>query len=87
MTVEKESGMLVNLDSQAPNAVVKEWLMSQPFDEVKSETVYGSSRIDFSMRRGESRFLLEIKGCTLEQEGIGYFPDAPTARGTNISGN
>ena len=43
---------------------------------------YGKSRIDFLLKRGERRILLEIKGCTLERGGCGYFPDAPTVRGS-----
>ncbi len=39
------------------------------------------SRIDFHMERGAQKYLLEVKGCTLERDGIGYFPDAPTERG------
>ena len=42
---------------------------------------YGKSRIDFYMEKGEQKHLLEVKGCTLEVDGIGYFPDAPTERG------
>ena len=42
---------------------------------------YGKSRIDFYMEKGEQKYLLEVKGCTLEVDGIGYFPDAPTERG------
>ena len=48
---------------------------------VKSEHKFGNSRIDFYMERGEKKYLLEVKGCTLERDGIGYFPDAPTERG------
>ena len=58
-----------------------EWLTAQNFDKVIPEFTYGDSRIDFYMERGEEKFLLEIKGCTLEIDGIGYFPDAPTERG------
>ena len=81
VTVRKENGLLVNLDSQAPNAVVKEWLEKQQYDAVVPEYTYGDSRIDFYMERGAERTLMEVKGCTLEREGIGYFPDAPTDRG------
>ena len=81
IAVRKETGVLFNIDSQAPNKVVKEWLDVQGFDLVQPEHTYGSSRIDFYMKRGEERFLMEVKGCTLEVEGIGYFPDAPTERG------
>ena len=74
-------GWLFNIDSQAPNKVVGEWLLSQGFDLVKPEFTYGSSRVDFMMERGQDRYLLEVKGCTLEIDGVGYFPDAPTERG------
>ena len=72
---------LVNIDSQAPNHVVREWLDDQGFSYIKPEYGYGSSRLDFYMERGEDRFLMEVKGCTLERDGMGYFPDAPTERG------
>ena len=50
-------------------------------DLVRPEFAYGRSRIDFYMEKGEQKYLLEVKGCTLEVGGIGYFPDAPTERG------
>ena len=81
VAVRKGSGLLINIDSQAPNAVVKEWLEKQEYDRVVPEYTYGDSRIDFYLERGEERTLMEVKGCTLEIEGIGYFPDAPTERG------
>ena len=81
IAVRKDSGLLVNIDSQAPNRVVGEWLSRQDFDEILPESRYGDSRIDFRMRRGEDHFLMEVKGCTLEIDGVGYFPDAPTERG------
>ena len=81
IAVRKSSGLLVNIDSQAPNAVAREWLETQGFDVVRPEYVYGKSRLDFMMERGSERFLTEVKGCTLERDGIGYFPDAPTERG------
>lgn len=71
----------VNIDSQAPNKVVKEWLDSQDYTYVKGEYKYGVSRLDFYMERGAEKYLMEVKGCTLEIDGIGYFPDAPTERG------
>lgn len=76
-----KEGKLFNIDSQAPNQVVKEWLELQDFDRVRPEYVYGNSRIDFYMEKGSIRYLLEVKGCTLEVGGVGYFPDAPTERG------
>ena len=72
---------IVNIDSQAPNAVVKEWLATKDYDLVIPEYKYGNSRIDFYMERGDDRYLMEVKGCTLVKDGIGYFPDAPTERG------
>ena len=81
IAVRKSNGLLVNIDSQAPNAVAREWLDTQDFDVIRPEFQYGQSRLDFMMTRGDERFLMEVKGCTLEREGIGYFPDAPTQRG------
>ncbi len=81
IAVRKEGGLLVNIDSQAPNAVAREWLETQNLDVIRPEYVYGQSRLDFMMERGNERFLMEVKGCTLERDGIGYFPDAPTERG------
>lgn len=71
----------VNIDSQAPNKAVKEWLDSKEYDIVRPEYTYGKSRIDFYMEREYKKYLMEVKGCTLEKNGIGYFPDAPTERG------
>lgn len=81
ITVWKESLGWVNIDSQAPNQIAREWLSTQGFDTVKPEYVYGSSRIDFFMEKAGEKYLMEVKGCTLEIDGIGYFPDAPTQRG------
>ena len=71
----------VNIDSQAPNKVVLEWLKKQDYTRIQTEYRYGDSRIDFYMEKEEEKYLMEVKGCTLEIEGIGYFPDAPTLRG------
>ena len=81
VTVRKGNGLLVNIDSQAPNVVVREWLELQGYDVIIPEYTYGDSRIDFYMERGRERTLMEVKGCTLEIDGTGYFPDAPTDRG------
>ena len=81
VAVRKENGVLFNIDSQAPNHVVKEWLGKQDYDKVVPEYTYGESRIDFYMEHGKERYLMEVKGCTLEIDGTGYFPDAPTERG------
>lgn len=81
VAVRKDNGILFNIDSQAPNKVVKEWLEKQNYDKIVAEYTYGESRIDFYMERGSDKYLMEVKGCTLEIDGIGYFPDAPTERG------
>ena len=87
IAVRKKNGMLINIDSQAPNKVVAEWLETQGFSIIIPEYSYGNSRIDFYMENNCSdgkteKYLLEVKGCTLERDGIGFFPDAPTERGT-----
>ena len=81
IAVKKAGIGWINIDSQAPNQVVKEWLQTKDYDYVKPEYTYGNSRIDFYMEKGNDKFLMEVKGCTLEKERIGYFPDAPTERG------
>ena len=82
VAVEKD-GRSINIDSQAPNAVVKEYLESLgEYSYIKPEYKYGESRIDFYMEKKDgARYLMEVKGCTLFKDGIGYFPDAPTERG------
>ena len=81
VAVRKGNGILFNIDSQAPNRVVREWLGKQGFDKIIPEYAFGSSRIDFYMEKDGQKYLMEVKGCTLEVDGIGYFPDAPTERG------
>lgn len=78
----EHDGRIINIDSQAPNVVVKEWLLkSDEYSLVRPEYKYGDSRIDFYMEKGGEKYLMEVKGCTLFIDGIGYFPDAPTQRG------
>lgn len=81
VAVHKQGLGWVNMDSQAPNKVVAEWLALQGYTFIKPEYPYGRSRIDFYMEKGAQKYLMEVKGCTLEIDGIGYFPDAPTERG------
>ena len=76
----------INIDSQMPNYLVKEWLMSnrsrfKELTTIKPEFSYGNSRVDFYFECGSRKILMEVKGVTLERDGIGYFPDAPTQRG------
>ena len=81
IAVRKSNGLLINIDSQAPNIAAGEWLAGQGFDTLRPEVSYGASRIDFYLERGGEKILMEVKGCTLEVDGVGYFPDAPTERG------
>ena len=78
----EHDGKIINIDSQAPNMVVKEYLESlKEYDYIKPEYKYGNSRIDFYMEKDTKKYLMEVKGCTLFRDGIGLFPDAPTERG------
>ena len=75
---------LINMDSQAPNAAAKEWLLSGGLGQIENlrpETFHGDSRYDFSFTRNGQTCFLEVKGVTLENDGICAFPDAPTQRG------
>lgn len=85
VSVYKEGLGLVNIDSQAPNKVAAEWLKRQPdISFIKPEYTYGTSRLDFYFERkcnDTVKCLAEVKGVTLERNGTGYFPDAPTERG------
>ena len=75
---------LINMDSQAPNAAAKEWLLAGglgPVEALRAETVRGASRFDFSFTKDGTECFLEVKGCTLEHSGVCAFPDAPTERG------
>ena len=74
----------VNIDSLAPNELMKQQLMSLNYDVVRPEYTFGDSRFDFYMEREGEKYLTEVKGCTLAADlkrGIGLFPDAPTERG------
>lgn len=82
----KKGELLINMDSQAPNKAVKEWLEEEAFFKnvtyLKPECKYGNSRIDFYLELEKRRKLfIEVKGVTLEENGTARFPDAPTERG------
>lgn len=75
---------LINMDSQAPNAVTGEWLRAGGLGEIEGlrpESKYGDSRFDFSFTKAGKPCFLEVKGVTLETDGVCAFPDAPTTRG------
>ena len=80
----KKGDRLINMDSQAPNTAAGEWLRSGGLGEIenlKAETFHGDSRYDFSFTKDGKTCFLEVKGVTLEDDGICAFPDAPTERG------
>lgn len=82
IAVEKGS-LLINMDSQAPNQVAEEFL-PHLFPELTSyrrETVWGNSRFDFYVETPGQKWFMEVKGVTLENDGVALFPDAPTQRG------
>lgn len=88
ISVEKatEQGvLLINMDSQAPNAAAHEWIKSCGlFEEgakICREVTYGKSRFDLYVEQGDRRAFIEVKGVTLESDGVASFPDAPTERG------
>lgn len=82
---------LINMDSQAPNTIAAEGIAEgnirlplQPGEEIQSikrEVVYGDSRFDLQVKTGQRTFFVEVKGVTLEKNGVVLFPDAPTQRG------
>lgn len=75
---------LVNMDSQAPNQVAMEWLLGGGLPgvcDVRREVTYGQSRIDLAFLQDGVPAYMEVKGVTLEQDGVARFPDAPTERG------
>ena len=80
----KKGDRLINMDSQAPNTAAGEWLRRGGLGEienVKAETFHGDSRFDFSFTKDGKQCFLEVKGVTLEEDGVCAFPDAPTDRG------
>lgn len=88
LTAVMKEGRWVNIDSQAPNKVAFEAIQDGKIAEigevatVKREVTYGASRFDLYFEQGDQKGFIEVKGVTLEKEGIAMFPDAPTTRGT-----
>ena len=84
IAVEK-GGRIVNMDAQAPNQAAAQWLSAGGLgrlEDLQPEVTLGDSRFDFSFQKGGRRCYLEVKGVTLEENGVAKFPDAPTSRGT-----
>ncbi len=79
-----KNGRMINMDSQAPNRAVEEWLYTKQLfldlSFVRPETKYGNSRFDFYIEAGNRKIFMEVKGVTLEQENVVMFPDAPSER-------
>lgn len=77
--------LLVNMDSQMPNYLVKEWIekgdVFPEFTLLQTEKRYGNSRFDLYVEYQGKKAFIEVKGVTLEQNGMARFPDAPTQRG------
>jgi sugar fermentation stimulation protein A len=84
IAVEK-NGQIINMDSQIPNKVAEEWIRAgHLFSDrvyIRPETRFGNSRFDLYLEEGERKMFLEVKGVTLEEDGVARFPDAPTERG------
>ena len=83
ITVRK-GNRLINMDSQAPNLAAKEWLAKGglgAIENLRAESKHGDSRFDFSFTKDGKTCFLEVKGVTLENDGVCAFPDAPTERG------
>lgn len=82
----KKGKRLINIDSQAPNKAVGEFLykgkLFADIVNIKAEKTFGNSRFDFYFEHGDKKAFLEVKGVTLENENVVFFPDAPTERGT-----
>ncbi len=80
----QKADRLINMDSQAPNAAAKEWLEQGGLGKIENlrpESRHGDSRFDFSFTKDGIPCFLEVKGVTLETDGVCAFPDAPTLRG------
>ena len=80
-----KGNVLINIDSQAPNKLFAEWVGGSGIFEditfIKAETTYENSRFDFYIETKDQKIFAEVKGVTLEENGIAMFPDAPTLRG------
>jgi sugar fermentation stimulation protein A len=87
LIVVKKGKRLINMDASAPNVAFCEYLQSgihiDGITSIRPEVKYGSSRFDFYVEARNSKMFIEVKGVTLEENGVAMFPDAPTERGAN----
>lgn len=84
VAVIRRDGRMVNMDSMAPNRMAEEWLRGGglgPLEDLRAEVTAGDSRFDFAAMQCGRPVYIEVKGCTLEENGVARFPDAPTERG------
>ena len=84
VAVVKAGGRLVNMDSMVPNQAAREWLSGGGLghlEHLRAEVTVGDSRFDFAAEQDGRPVYIEVKGCTLETDGVARFPDAPTERG------
>ncbi|AGA68359.1 sugar fermentation stimulation protein [Desulfitobacterium dichloroeliminans LMG P-21439] len=81
----RKGNRLINMDSQVPNKVFREWLEGREYFQdlrlIKPESKFQTSRFDFYLEAAQRKIFVEVKGVTLEEEGVVLFPDAPTERG------
>ncbi len=81
----KKNDRMINMDSQVTNKVIHEWIskggLFKDIIKIKPEAKYKNSRFDFYIETKNEKVFIEVKGVTLESEGIVRFPDAPTERG------
>lgn len=85
LVAAEKGSLLINMDAQAPNRLFQEWVNGGNFlpniTLLRPEYTYGDSRFDFYLEQEGKPVMVEVKGCTLEKDGIARFPDAPTERG------
>ncbi len=79
-------GQWFNVDSQVPNRVIYDGfeqgnILTEPILSIKREVTYSNARLDMKVRTEKETYFVEVKGVTLERDGLAWFPDAPTSRG------
>jgi sugar fermentation stimulation protein A len=83
----EHAGVLVSIDSNLPNRFMKRMLrehkleMFSGYETVTPEPRYYNGRFDFKLEGLNGITVIEVKSCTLVEDGRAIFPDAPTKRG------
>lgn len=82
------NGCWVSTDTRLPNAIFVDALAANVIPAfgssrlVRQEYTWGSSRFDALLENVDGApHLVEVKSCTLVEDGLAMFPDAPTVRG------